>query len=1588
MEEIGAFEEFFREVLYSKLQEVAASYPEVRSVEIDYRTLEQFNPDLADELLSHPDDYLKAAEAAIENLRIPVANGKTLQAHCRFYHLPEELNTMVLNLGADHLDKLIKVEGIVSLASEIKPVIKVANWECLHCGEITKTHPQKNILKTPDFCKCGRRDFRHQEKEDLYVNMQHAQMQDLVEKLKGNAPTSHVTCWLEDDLVNKISPGDKFLVSGILRKRATRKDGKISAIYEKLLEINYLERLEKEFEALEISEKEAQELQELSKRPDLFELIIRSIAPSIYGHDEVKLAVALQLFGGNFNKVLPDGKKIRGETHLLLIGDPGCLIADERIILGNGAIVKLDSLGTSHLQEINVPLLTGQGYKTDRAKVFHKYRNQPVIEVLTETGKCIKGTYNHPLLTVRGMEKEWKRLDELKVGDKLATIPWIPCTISNPIKLDWNKTHRKYGPKFKAHFPKYLDVSLAGLLGYILGDGWVTRTLVAMDITPSEKDLIPKLRKMIKSNFGITPKLFTRSRSDRNPIDILEIRSTDIAANLQFLRQKRIPDMMMQSPNKVVAEFLSWLFEADGTVFSNGRGRRGVQFRSTASRVELLRDIQILLLRFGIHSRILANETLAIRRTKSIRKFAKHIGFKSHKKKTKLSKLLRDTRNLHHELGRQLSERIVHVRKAGTADVFDVEVPKGHRFIANGIISHNTSKTTMLLYIKNLAPKCIYVSGKGTSGVGLCVAPNSLVIQNDKGIDTIASTVKSNWIQGTPEGNGAISSPAKGLRIISLDDKLNLEFKDVSKVWRIPAPEKLRKISTRRGKELVTTLATPILHCSSEGAEWKKAEQLRKGDLIATSRHLKTLRGKPTRTVELIENPNACVSQNIALQIKEATDEFCKKHKCDLQQIGRQLGVSRDRLYIWRSEKYYQAIPLPILKKLETLCNAPFRFNQLSVRDGKSCNLPSELNEDLFTLAGLIAADGDIDQRSGSASIRFHNNNDQLIEEAENICKRLGIHSNRLDDKQRVPALRFSSILLSEIFNKMGIPSGEKSNSIDIPDFVGASEHFIAYLRAYFSCDGYIAEADNGSSSVGATTVSERFVRKLQIVLEQYGIVSKLRRRSVSGKKSGKINGKEVISRQDQYCIEIRGVENLRQFRQKIGFLSTEKTGKLTAILSKMKIPHENLDLLPKSTELFRSIKTKYELPSNLLTSEYLAGKRRPKRSQILKILNLLPQNSIEYLQLKALSNPSIYWDEVVETETIDNENMPWVYDYTIDSHAFLANGIVVHNTASAEKDEFGEGWVLKAGAMVLASGGQVNIDEVDKMEETDRVAMHEALESGQISIAKAGIVTTFKARTAVLAAANPKLGRFNPNEPPASQFELSPTLISRFDLVFPIKDVLDEIQDRKLAEHILKGHRYAIEDTGEKDSAIIPPIDIELLRKYIAYARKNFSPKISDAASDKIKDFYLQLRKLGEKQNNYPVTARQIEGLIRLSEASAKARLSNVVELQDAERAINLTEFVLQTVFMDRDTGRIDSDIINIGQAKSRTDRARTILSIIEEKEKEVDLVSIEDITKEAEKIGIDEPTVRRIIEDLHRQTEIYRPKSGYVKTSRSKRT
>ncbi|MFN3910330.1 MAG: minichromosome maintenance protein MCM [Candidatus Anstonellaceae archaeon] len=313
--------------------------------------------------------------------------------------------------------------------------------------------------------------------------------------------------------------------------------------------------------------------------------------------------------------------------------------------------------------------------------------------------------------------------------------------------------------------------------------------------------------------------------------------------------------------------------------------------------------------------------------------------------------------------------------------------------------------------------------------------------------------------------------------------------------------------------------------------------------------------------------------------------------------------------------------------------------------------------------------------------------------------------------------------------------------------------------------------------------------------------------------------------------------------------------------------------------------------------------------------------------------------------------------------------------TATAEKDELSEGgWTLKAGALVLANGGLACIDEFDKMTEDERSAMHEAMEMQTISVAKAGIVATFRTKCAILAAANPKYGRFDPNRLPAEQFNLTPTILSRFDFIFAIYDVMDKVRDSEMAETILSAHRQKHEENKDE-------VDKELVRKYIAYMRKNIFPKLSQEASERIKEYYVELRERGKAQGAVPITPRQIEGIIRITEASAKARGSSIAEIEDAERAINLLNFMHDQILRDRQTGAIDIDILATGKPQSERRKLDIVWGIIKEFAEKFDTVNIADVIAEAKNNQIDETETERMLDEFLRKGEIYKVGPGQIK-------
>lgn len=320
--------------------------------------------------------------------------------------------------------------------------------------------------------------------------------------------------------------------------------------------------------------------------------------------------------------------------------------------------------------------------------------------------------------------------------------------------------------------------------------------------------------------------------------------------------------------------------------------------------------------------------------------------------------------------------------------------------------------------------------------------------------------------------------------------------------------------------------------------------------------------------------------------------------------------------------------------------------------------------------------------------------------------------------------------------------------------------------------------------------------------------------------------------------------------------------------------------------------------------------------------------------------------------------------------------------TAVQETDVAGDQkWTLEAGALVLADKGIACVDEVDKMDAKDRSSLHEALEQQQVSVAKAGINATLKSRCSMLAAANPKEGRFDPYGTLSEQIDLEPALISRFDLIFKVLDEPSEEKDAELAEHVIESSRLSEQDDRDESEIQGETIPPELLQKYVAYARKNVKPTLTQEVESKIKNFYVDQRNKGDDET-IPFTARALEALIRLAEASAKVRLAEEVTKNDAQRAIDIMMDSLEEVSMDPETKRIDADKIESSVSTSQRSLRKVLRETIKDLEGEEGQARKETVIETVvEDTSHDEDRVDSELDKLRTEGDVIEPELGYVK-------
>jgi replicative DNA helicase Mcm len=309
--------------------------------------------------------------------------------------------------------------------------------------------------------------------------------------------------------------------------------------------------------------------------------------------------------------------------------------------------------------------------------------------------------------------------------------------------------------------------------------------------------------------------------------------------------------------------------------------------------------------------------------------------------------------------------------------------------------------------------------------------------------------------------------------------------------------------------------------------------------------------------------------------------------------------------------------------------------------------------------------------------------------------------------------------------------------------------------------------------------------------------------------------------------------------------------------------------------------------------------------------------------------------------------------------------------TAAVIRDKSGI-MMLEAGAVVLGDQGLVCIDEFDKIKPEDRSALHEVMEQQTCSVAKGGIVATLNARTSILAAANPMYGKYDPYKNITENVNLPVPLLTRFDLIFIVRDIPEREKDNLVASHILEIHK-------DTEHAAKPAIEIDLFSKYLSYARETV-PALTQEAIDLIRSYYMDMRKV-ESEGMITVTPRQLEGLIRLATARARLLLKDRVDAEDASRAIYLVEQMLRTAGVDVNTGKMDVGVL-YGKPQSEVSKSKTLMDVFKglsgSENNDVDEKALIDELVKTGKFT-DENDARKYFENAKREGQVYERRPGF---------
>lgn len=1539
------------QIYLNKIRDILTVIPR-RSIGISWEHLNAFDPELAEELLESPEEVILAAEDAIQIiLQEEFFRKEPFKIHARFFELPKTY--LVKELGSEHINKLIQVEGIITRITEVKPFVSRAVYVCKDCGQemIRLQKPFATLIK-PNKCEaCGSRNLELDVDKSTFLNFQSFRLQDRPESLKGGQMPRFVDVILLDDLVDIALPGDRVIITGVMRVVLEQKDKR--PIFRKIIEANYIEQLSKEIEELEITPEDEQKIKELAKRKDVVDVIVDSIAPAIYGMKKEKLGIALALFGGT-TRQLPDGTRLRGESHVLLVGDPGvakCVDYHTHVVLGDGRIKKIGEIVEEAIKNaeekgklgrvndgvyapINLELyaLNSKTLKVEKVKADVAWkRNAPerMFKIKTATGREINVTPTHPFFVFEDGSFKTRKARELKPGDFIAT-PRMLAIEGIKIRLwDIDIEKPKTGKK-RLMLPEFADERFWYVMGLLTGEGYAQKKNGSATIffTNNDEELINIVYSYFEE-IGLNPTVrmpHTGKRSKEVYVSSVELyrllEHFEIAGDSST---KKVPPQLFGARLPDIRSFLRGYFDAEATVDKN---RAKITVVSASN--ELLRGIQSLLLRFGIISQL--HETKGI---------ATNGKMQEAKKYYRLFITGEDVLKFRTNIGFAVKRKLELLEKVTSKKNFNPNID-----VVPGV-----SKLLKDLRIS---------AGLMQREMGI---NRSTYLHYERGDRSPSREKLKLIVEALEERLPAESETVRLLKLLADSDifwdrvvEIEEYIPDHPWVYDLQVPEHHNFIANNifvHNSQLlryVSNLAPRAIYTSGKSS---------------SAAGLTAAAVRDELTGSWVLEAGVLVLADMGIALIDEIDKMSDRDRSAIHEALEQQSYHKDfEIFLANGQKV----------KIGQFVDKLIEENRDNVIIGKDTEiLPVN---DVYLLAYDLEKKEVIKVKADRVSrhkapkefikLRFSNGREIKVtpEHPIMVWEDGGIKEKPAEKIERddivIGVVGYSFEGSSEGGKDLALSLFSEKNpfrfkkGIQIPERVFTLKEeelkeFVQVIWERRKCKL------NGRECIRIPT--RKMAEDLQDILYILGVPTKLREirpayslipyttRGI--RRLSEILGEKVMNDETEYFPGDIAKELIKSARLIGVRVSINERNKLTRTITKrehveslLKRVKEKIEDLQKSLKT-NPVETLEVLPQSYVYWRYRISKNKLRQLVIkndpwaLRILSSEIETRVEevrniVMKVKELMERNILFLKVIRVERVPNTDSEWVYDVTVEPyHLFVSHGLVLHNT---------------------------------------------------VSISKAGITATLNARTTVIAAANPKYGRFNRMKSLPEQLDLPPTLLSRFDLIFVLLDEPDEKFDSEIAEHILKVRK------GEAE-LVAPKVPYDLLKKYIAYARKNVQPILSKEAMEEIKRYYVKMRRTigrgseSEGIKPIPITARQLEALIRLSEAHARMRLSEVVTKEDAKAAIELVEYTLRRTAMDEE-GNIDVSILEVGKSSRKINKMDRVLSIIKELQDLEDYgAPRDDVIKEASRQGISRTETEKIIEELKANSMIYEPRSGYYK-------